>query len=192
MEKSNNIAELTAIITAYKILESDIKDNKKIVIFSDSMYAIKCITKYGEKNENLEWKKPIPNIELVKESYELFKNKLNIKIIHIKAHTDLTDIHSLGNQEADKLANLAVNPEIKDTIVKNKIVTKDKIVTTDKYDNKIVNETSKEKIYLDVPFAKKDEAKKLGCRWDADKKKWYVLQPSEVIFKQFKKITNEI
>jgi len=30
------------------------------------------------------------------------------------------------------------------------------------------------KIYLNVPFAQKDEAKALGARWDAVRKKWYV------------------
>jgi len=194
-KKSNNIAELTALITAYKILESDIKNNKKIVIFSDSIYAIRCISIYGEKNEKLKWNNSIPNVELVKEGYELFKNKSNIKIIWIKAHTELSDIHSLGNQEADRLANLSINPDNKTTLVKddnkttfiknNKVsLVKDDTVNSD---NKIT--ISKEKIYLDVPFAKKDEAKKLGCRWDPDKKKWYILDNSnDNIFKQFKKI----
>jgi ribonuclease HI len=185
-KKSNNIAELTALITAYKILESDIKNNKKIVIFSDSIYAIRCISIYGEKNEKLKWNNSIPNVELVKEGYELFKNKSNIKIIWIKAHTELSDIHSLGNQEADRLANLSINPDNKTSVVKDN---KTSLVKDDKVniDNKIT--ISKEKIYLDVPFAKKDEAKKLGCRWDPDKKKWYILDNSnDNIFKQFKKI----
>lgn len=30
------------------------------------------------------------------------------------------------------------------------------------------------KIYLDVPYAQKDQAKALGARWDAIVKKWYV------------------
>lgn len=34
--------------------------------------------------------------------------------------------------------------------------------------------------YLTVPFAEKDEAKKLGARWDAAKKKWYVPQGVEL------------
>ena len=150
------------------------------------MYAIRCITRYGEKNEKLEWKKPIPNIELVKEAYELFKNKLNIKIIHIKAHTGLTDIHSLGNQEADRLANLAINPEA------NNLAINPESKTIIFKESKTTTTTSKEKIYLDVPFAKKDEAKKLGCRWDPDKKKWYVLESNDSIFKQFKKVSKEI
>jgi hypothetical protein len=29
------------------------------------------------------------------------------------------------------------------------------------------------KIYLNVPFAQKDEAKALGARWDAIQKKWH-------------------
>ncbi len=29
-------------------------------------------------------------------------------------------------------------------------------------------------LFLNVPFAQKDEAKALGARWNADKKKWYV------------------
>jgi hypothetical protein len=29
-------------------------------------------------------------------------------------------------------------------------------------------------IFLNVPFAEKEEAKKLGAKWDAAKKQWYV------------------
>jgi hypothetical protein len=31
------------------------------------------------------------------------------------------------------------------------------------------------KVYLNVPYAQKDEAKRRGARWDAGMKKWYVL-----------------
>lgn len=30
------------------------------------------------------------------------------------------------------------------------------------------------KIYLNVPFSEKDEAKQLGARWDSAAKKWYI------------------
>ena len=53
----------------------------------------------------------IPNKELVKTIYEIYKDKSNIKFQHIKAHTSNTDIHSIGNKNADKLANLAINSE---------------------------------------------------------------------------------
>jgi hypothetical protein len=36
------------------------------------------------------------------------------------------------------------------------------------------------KIYLNVPFAQKDEAKALGARWDAIKKKWFVPADKDI------------
>ena len=36
------------------------------------------------------------------------------------------------------------------------------------------------KIYLNVPFAQKDEAKALGARWDAIPKKWYVSADKDI------------
>ncbi|MGZ4996955.1 MAG: DUF5710 domain-containing protein [Methylobacter sp.] len=36
------------------------------------------------------------------------------------------------------------------------------------------------KIYLNVPFAQKDEAKALGARWDAVKKKWYATANKDI------------
>ena len=48
-KQTNNTAELTAIIKTYPIIENDIMNNKKIVIFTDSIYAIRCATTYGEK-----------------------------------------------------------------------------------------------------------------------------------------------
>ena len=30
------------------------------------------------------------------------------------------------------------------------------------------------KIFLKVPFTEKDEAKKLGARWNSEKKLWYI------------------
>ena len=29
-------------------------------------------------------------------------------------------------------------------------------------------------LFLTVPYAKKDEAKQLGAKWDATRRKWYV------------------
>ena len=43
------------------------------------------------------------------------------------------------------------------------------------------------KIYLNVPYANKDEAKKMGSRWDAEKKKWYIFdnnKEKEILLKK--------
>ena len=153
-KQTNNTAELSAIIETYNIIENDIINGKKIAIVSDSEYAIKCASYYGEKCFKKDWNVGIPNKELVKKAYDLYKNKRNIKFIHIKAHTNNTDTHSIGNDNADKLANLAIGLE------------------SCPYEKSI-------KIYLKVPFIKKDEIKKLGGRWDSDNKKWYVYDDNE-------------
>ena len=53
-------------------------------------------------------RKDIPNKDLVKRAYQLFKDKKNIKFKHIMAHTGLNDRHSLGNAGADRLANESI------------------------------------------------------------------------------------
>jgi ribonuclease HI len=148
-KQTNNTAELNAIIETYNIIENDIINGKKIAIVSDSEYAIRCVSSYGEKCFKKDWNVDIPNKELVKKAYELYKNKRNIKFVHIQAHTNNTDNHSIGNDNADKLANLSIGLE------------------SCPYETSI-------KIYLQVPFIKKDEIKKLGGMWDRNNKKWFV------------------
>lgn len=151
---TNNIAELVAAIEGIKIIKK--MDIKNKIIVTDSEYVIKCATTYGEKLEKKNWivstktNSPPPNVELVKKLYEL-TNKYNIKYKHIMAHTDKKDRHSICNYYADKLANESIYDP---TIVKN-----DKEISS--------------KIYLNVKFSEKDEAKSLGARWDSNKKKWY-------------------
>ena len=157
-KQTNNTAELSAIIETYHIIENDILNGKKIAIVSDSEYAIKCVSSYGEKCCKKGWIVDIPNKELVKTAYEMYKDKLNVRFIHIKAHTNNTDIHSFGNDNADKLANIAID-----------------------LDSCPYNTSTK--IYLIVPFIKKDEIKKLGGIWDSDKKKWFVYDNNKYIEK---------
>jgi len=159
-KQTNNTAELSAIIETYSIIENDIINDKKIAIVTDSKYAMKCISSYGEKCHKKNWNIDIPNKELVKKIYEMYKDKLNIKFIHIKAHTNNTDIHSLGNYNADKLANMAISSE-----------------------NSISSNHISKKIYLIVSFIKKDEIKKLGGKWDIHKKKWFIYDNNKNIDK---------
>jgi ribonuclease HI len=161
-KQTNNTAELTAIIEAYPIIEQDILSGKSICIVSDSEYAIRCVTSYGEKCAKKGWNLDMPNKELVKEIYELYKNVKNISFIHIRAHTGNTDIHSLGNAGADELANRAIMGETSQN--------------TFPYQNRSDTVNTIRKVYLNVPFVKKDEAKKEGAKWDPTKKKWYILE----------------
>lgn len=159
-KQSNNTAELGAIIYLYKLIEADIKAGKHIAIVSDSEYAIKCVGSYGQKCYKDNWKKDMPNKEMVREAYELYKDLSNVHFVHIMAHTGKDDIHSKGNDGADRLANLAIGR----------------------------TQCPYSKIYLNVPFACKDEAKTLGAKWDVAKKKWYIFDNSptkELLLQKF-------
>lgn len=149
---TNNIAELTAIIEAINLIK-DYKIPNKIII-TDSEYAIKCATTYGDKLEKKQWKlkdgKKIRNVDLVKELYQL-TNKYHIKYKHIHSHTGAKDKHSIGNYYADLLANKALN----------------------------IQPSLSKRIYLNVKYSEKEEAKSKGARWDADKKSWYIYENNE-------------
>lgn len=110
-KQTNNTAELSAVIEVFTILEEEIKQDKKIIIYTDSEYVIKCCTGYGEKCEKNNWKKKnggIPNVELVKKAYSLYKQFDNVELEWVRAHTNKEDKLSKGNEGADRLANRSV------------------------------------------------------------------------------------
>lgn len=153
-KQTNNTAELGAILHAYDIIKPDIVSGKKIGIVSDSAYAIRCATTYGKTCEKEGWARDIPNKEIVKSVYERYKDISTIKFLHIMAHTQKTDIHSIGNDCADKLANAAIGLHACPYTDKNT------------------------RIYVEVPFSEKDIIKELGGRWDVSKKQWYIISDS--------------
>ena len=156
-KQSNNTAELKAILKTYYILRNEIENKNRINIYSDSIYAIRCCREYGLKMYKKQWKtkdKFIPNHELVKEAFNLFNNKTNIKLIHVKAHTQRLDELSLGNAEADRLANEGIG------IVSSPNNNIDKV----------------KKIYLNIPFSRKEDIKNMGGKWDKNKKKWFIYE----------------
>jgi len=163
-KQTNNTAEVGAIIAAYKIIEKDIAAGKRIAIVSDSIYAIRCATTYGKTNAKSGWLKDIPNKDLVKQVYEQYKDKKNVSFIHIAAHTGGTDPHFVGNDGADRLANNAIGLESCPYATSASVFGFEALLPASL------------KIYLNVPFAQKDAAKKMGASWDKDNKKWYILE----------------
>jgi len=156
--QTNNVAELLAIIKAMTILKENIMNGEVVNIYSDSRYAIRCCTTYGKKCHKNNWinpnnkNKPIPNLEIVQVAYIFSKDYKNINFKHIRAHTGFQDEHSIGNENADRLANEAIGIN---------------------YNKMSKGKKGKKRIYLKVPYDEKDEAKKMGARWDMNKKKWY-------------------
>lgn len=150
-KQTNNTGELTAFIRALEILKDE---NIRINIYTDSEYVIKCAGYYTARLSKNDWKtstdKIPPNLKLLKKIHELMnkENKENIKLHHIKAHTNFEDEHSIGNYHADRLANLAIGVDVKD---------------------KVVNKRN----YITVSYNYKDDVKKLGAKWDKDERRWY-------------------
>lgn len=107
---TNNRAELKAILIACKkILQLKIFNP---VIHTDSKYCIMSLLSknINEKNEST------PNYDYVMKGYNILQSNPNIKLHYIKAHTKKQDVHSVGNHNADLLANLAVENTIKNTL----------------------------------------------------------------------------
>ena len=89
---TNQVAELTACIVAIEnvIYDKVYMDTKySILICTDSMYTVNCITKWCKNWEKNNWKKSngiiIENLELIKTLYSYYK-KYTIKFKHITAH----------------------------------------------------------------------------------------------------------
>jgi len=109
-KQTNNVAELSAILEVFTILEDEIERGDIINIYSDSKYSINSFTVWANKWEQNNWTKKggIQNLELIKRGYELFNKYNNVNIFHIKAHTGFKDELSIGNENADRLANMSV------------------------------------------------------------------------------------
>lgn len=111
--QTNQRAELTAAIRAIDNAISDAKPGKTakgLDIHTDSEYASKSLTEWGdkwEKNDYTRNGKPISNLDLVKEGREkineynaIYGSKNGVKFTHVRGHTGVE-----GNENADRLAN---------------------------------------------------------------------------------------
>lgn len=190
LNQTNNVAELQAIIMAYNSLESELSQGKTILICSDSQVAIGWATTTGEKYAFANWKKrggPIPNLNLIKKAYQMFKDSPNIKFLKVEAHTNGIDKHSIGNDGADRLANQAIGLDQCPYQAKKNDDLND-------FDDECAfkNDIIPQKIYLQVAYKDKEDAKKLGAKWDIDIKQWYVFEDNENLDELISKFTKEI
>jgi ribonuclease HI len=110
-KQTNQVAELTACILG---IEALIKYNiNDLIIKTDSMYTINCITTWFDGWKKRGWKKadgkPVDNLELIQKLHE-YKTLYNIKFVHVRAHKseppkdDESYADWYGNMMADKLA----------------------------------------------------------------------------------------
>jgi len=155
-KQSNNTGELTAIITALTILKPEIQTNTKVVVHTDSEYAIKCMTTYGRKLEKKGFLEPVPNIELIKQGLSLLRP--NVSFHHVFSHTGKQDAHSIGNERADALASQAIGVE---------------------------PAAKQAKFCLRVSYQAREKAKEMGAKWDKKRMCWYVSNENHPAVKVF-------
>ena len=116
---SNNVGEIMACIEGVKLINSSYESVSKILIYSDSEYTINAITLWAKSWKKKGWvksdKKPIKNLELIKELFELYNNQ-NIEFIHVRSHQKEpenkknSEYHKwYGNKMADILAKKSIN-----------------------------------------------------------------------------------
>ena len=100
---TNNRAELYAIYKSLKICNKINHTKKCVSIYSDSEYCIKTFNSW--LNNWIKNKKEYKNKDLIDKIKSIIdKKEFEIKFIHILAHTNNKDIHSICNNIADNLA----------------------------------------------------------------------------------------
>ncbi|AYJ79856.1 ribonuclease HI [Aliarcobacter cryaerophilus ATCC 43158] len=103
---TNNIAELNALYKALQIA-NETSSNNAISIFTDSRYAIDCISTWAYSWKKNGWSKKggeIKNLPLIIKSHELFeKLKSKVNLEYVKGHNGIE-----GNELADRMAINAI------------------------------------------------------------------------------------
>lgn len=107
MAQTNNVAELLAIIHALRYVRLQALDMRyaRVIVHTDSSYAMRCLGDYGARLQAGGWRERRPNLELVREGFELLQPLQGVVYLeHVRAHTAGDDPHSRGNRVADHLA----------------------------------------------------------------------------------------
>lgn len=110
---TNNRAEFKGFIKACEIADTmDPFRLKKLIVYTDSMFLINCVTKWMSKWISNGFKKSdgsdVLNQDLLLIIHDLMK-KRDILLYHVRAHTGRGDWASKWNDEADKLARVGAS-----------------------------------------------------------------------------------
>ena len=126
---------------------------------------------------------PVKNQDLWERMYELGQ-ALTIKWSWVKGHSGIE-----GNERADVLASTAAaQSQAQDKNGPSSVPHSTPTINkSSKPAHKSKSNDGNEhgKVYLNVPFADKEHAKKLGARWDPQKKQWYCPAQQQKSFERW-------
>jgi ribonuclease HI len=113
--QTNQRAELRALECAVTAAASQASADR-ITIYSDSEYAIHCMTRWAPTWKRSKWtkadKEPVQHRDIIEPLYEKWQTLYGkARIEHVRAHTEKTDVISRGNARADELATSALSYE---------------------------------------------------------------------------------
>lgn len=132
LKKTNSRAELQAVVKALEVILTT--DYNNIIIVSDSKYAIQCACRpewISRWNSN-GWKKvdgqPVANQSDIKQMHKLIEQvnerNISLKFEHVNSHVKFDrNFKNDGNDQADRLANLAIQKFRKKTTKKKSTTT---------------------------------------------------------------------
>ena len=121
IDKNNQRAELKAILESLQCIKQIIHTSESIYIniYTDSEYALKCITTWCNVWKSNNWKtsknKPVKNKDIIILCIEIMsqiKSMVYLSLHHVKSHTKKHDYIHIGNNEADELAKSAYTRSI--------------------------------------------------------------------------------
>jgi ribonuclease HI len=105
--QTNQRAELRALLYALQYMRESLHTG---TIYTDSKYAIQCVTTWGPSWRAAGWKKadkkPALHVDLIEPMLELYADG-GIVLQHVAAHTGRSDAVSRGNARVDDLARRA-------------------------------------------------------------------------------------
>jgi ribonuclease HI len=183
-KQTNNAAELAAVIAAFELIRESLSKGHEHVIVTDSEYVIKCMTSYGKRCALAGWTKEIPNKELVRKAYHSYAPYRNVSFMHVMAHTKSDSPHARGNAEADRLANEGALSSVSEEGLgdvewdPSKKIWNRPLATSFPQSNRVD---------LKVPYAEKEEAKRMGARWDPSAKVWHTVATNIELIERFSK-----
>ena len=160
-KSTNNKAEYKAFYAGLKLIENNCEYDEEIICFLDSQLVLKQTMKeWKVKDESLK--------DVSKQCQELVSKFEYIKLEWVKGHSG-----NKGNEYVDSVCTY--------------FITKENLNNTDPPKNEYIELEKKNssKIYINCPYADKDEAKSLGAKWDVKEKKWYITHEMLDLFEKW-------
>ena len=143
---TNNKSEYKAFYKGLKLLEEHCNVSDEIHCYLDSQLVMKQVLgQWSVKDETLK--------EICENCKSMYKKFEDIELHWVKGHSG-----EPGNEYVDSVCTYFIE--------KSSHLLQPEKQNTERKEN--------DKMYINVPYSEKDEAKALGAKWDITKKKWWI------------------